>query len=436
MTSNRPWGGSPLTIAVALPWKGAGRTFLNQSGRSQTQKQTASARTIRVGPVLFYVDHTARFERNTGIQRCVRSLSRALVELGVPLQPVVWNRSRNTLEAASDQHRQHLARWQGPNPHQWMDWATPQPAELAPARWLVITELVSGPHNPNADQLEQEAKRRGLQVAWLFHDAIPVRWAHLYGQQAAPAAQAHADYMRGLARFDQVIANSKTTEAHLRQFWTEQKLHPRAHLSSVPLAEELPGTARLSLPPEAPASPIVLCVSSLEPRKNHRGLLKALAALVSEQRWPHELQLVLVGWPNDARVVEQVRRAIALNLPMRWEADADDRRLLELYQQSIACVYPSLEEGFGLPVAESLWHRRPCLCSNQGALAELAQGGGCLTVNTNGWKGLKTGLLTISTHSAARSKLSAEISQRTTRTWRQVAHEWIDRMTPESAHRF
>ena len=170
-------------------------------------------------PVLFYVDHTARFERNTGIQRCVRCLSRAMLELGVQLQPVVWQRSHQTLEPASSQQRRHLARWQGPHPEQWMDSSSPRPALVAAARWLVIPELVSGPYNPSADLLEREAKRRGLKVAWLFHDAIPVRWAHLYGQQAVPAAQAHIQYMRGLARFDRVIANSHTTGEHLRQFW-------------------------------------------------------------------------------------------------------------------------------------------------------------------------------------------------------------------------
>lgn len=376
-------------------------------------------------PVLFYVDHTARFERNTGIQRCVRCLSRAMLELGVPLQPVVWQRLHQTLEPASSQQRRHLARWQGPHPEQWMDSSSPRPALVAAARWLVIPELVSGPYNPSADLLEREAKRRGLKVAWLFHDAIPVRWAHLYGQQAIPAAQAHIQYMRGLARFDRVIANSHTTGEHLRQFWKEQQLRPRAQICSVPLAEECPGTQRLPAPKDPPESPLLLCVGSLEPRKNHRALLKALIALCAEQQWPEKLTLVLAGWPNDSGVVEEVKRALQLDLPLRWESDADDDQLFKLYQDSIACVYPSLEEGFGLPVAESLWHRRPCLCSNQGALAELASGGGCLTLDTSCWQELKKGLLTISTDIAVRNQLSAEITKRPQRTWHQVAREWI-----------
>ncbi len=374
--------------------------------------------------MLFYVDHTSRFERNTGIQRSVRCLARALLCLGVPLQPVIWNRQQHCLEPASRAHRTHLARWHGPAPADWMDADNAGQAPLGEARWLLIAELVSGPHNPSADQLAREAERRGLKVAWLFHDAIPVRWAHLYGHQATQAAQAHAQYMQGLAQFDLVVANSKTTEQHLGQFWKEQKLQPNAQLLSVPLGEELPGTERLPPALNQPVPMLVLCVGSLEPRKNHGALLKALAALAAEEQWPQRLELVIVGWPNDPRVVEQVQRALALGLPLRWEAEADDERLLELYGQAMACVYPSLEEGFGLPVAESLWHRRPCLCSNQGALAELAAGGGCLTLNTKRWQAIKAGLLAITTDRALRLKLDKEIATRTPRTWLHVAEEW------------
>ena len=375
-------------------------------------------------PVLFYVDHTARFERNTGIQRCVRSLSRALIEIGVRLQPVIWNHRHHRLETAGPRQRGHLAHWYGPAPGDWLDASQGSPAPLVKARWLIIPELVSGPHNPSASELTRETARLGLKVAWLFHDAIPVRWAHLYGQQASQAARAHTEYMSGLAQFDLVLANSRTTAQHLKQFWADQQLQVLAELHAVPLAEELPGTARLPPIGDPNDAKILLCVGSLEPRKNHGALLKALAALVAEQRWPQQLTLVIVGWPNDARVVAQVKRATALGLPVRWEADANDSRLLELYSQSVACVYPSLEEGFGLPVAESLWHQRPCLCSDRGALAELAAGGGCLTVDTRSWQAIQAGLLAISTDLTLRTKLQEQITKRPIRTWRQVATDW------------
>ena len=125
--------------------------------------------------ILFYVDHTSRFQRNTGIQRCVRCLARAFQELGVLIQPVVWNRKLCCLEPATKDHRFHLAKWNGPNPGQWVDGETPLSNELINARWLIVAELVSGPYNPRSDEFLRVSMRHGLSVAWLFHDAIPLQ---------------------------------------------------------------------------------------------------------------------------------------------------------------------------------------------------------------------------------------------------------------------
>ena len=145
-------------------------------------------------PILVYVDHTARFERNTGIQRCVRSLSSAWLALGARLQPVVWDRQNKKLIPASFSARQKLARWGGPSATAWLD-----NQSLVQADWLFVIELVSGPFNPTAAELLAESQRLRLRLTWLFHDAIPVRWSHLYGAQAVQAAQFHAAYMSGLA---------------------------------------------------------------------------------------------------------------------------------------------------------------------------------------------------------------------------------------------
>ena len=50
--------------------------------------------------------------------------------------------------------------------------------------------------------------RYGWHVCWLFHDAIPVRWSHLYGERADVMRAKHLEYMDGLARFELVVSNS------------------------------------------------------------------------------------------------------------------------------------------------------------------------------------------------------------------------------------
>uniref|UniRef100_UPI004048AF65 glycosyltransferase n=1 Tax=Cyanobium sp. TaxID=2164130 RepID=UPI004048AF65 len=372
----------------------------------------------------YYVDHTSRFQRNTGIQRCVRVIAAALLAAGVPLRPVVWNRERGDFEAPTAQALEHLGRWSGPDPLGWGRGAAP-PRD----NWLLIVELVRGPHQPTAAQLGRAAQRRGLRLAWVFHDAIPVRLVHLYGVAAEATAASHRAYMAGLAQADLVLANSGTTAGHLRAFLQQRGL-PRDHVQALPLALEFSGVPRgaprLKGQREARAQRL-LCVGSLERRKNHAGLLKAVAWLAAQQRFGAEL--VLVGWPNDPAIVALVRRALALGLPLRWEDSADDERLAELYRWCDATVVASLEEGFGLPLAESLWQGRPCLSTTEGALGELAAGGGCLPLAGVGWRQLADGLQVWLTDQPLRERLAQEVERRPLCRWSDYVADvlaWLD----------
>ena len=385
-------------------------------------------------PILYYVDHTCRFAHNSGIQRCVRALARALLELGQPLLPVVWNKGAQRLQPAGAAALSHLAHWNGPALERWSHW--PTQAEALRGSWLLIVELVSGPHNPSQRQLQAACEALQLRQAWLFHDAIPIRWPQLYGSAGPQAAACHATYMRGLGQAELVLCNSHTSRQHLLKFMAQEKGARAAELERriVPLvlAEQF-GGCRPAPPPERPAAePLqILCVSTLEPRKNHRNLLKALAWLHSEglRHW----QLHLVGWAADQAIASCVERATSSGLPVEWHQHTDDAELEALYQRCDFTVYPSLEEGFGLPVAESLWQRRPCLCSGEGALGERAAQGGCLTVNTTLWSTIADGLSVLLTDSNRRRDLIHATEHRPFRTWRNVATNLISELEQASA---
>ena len=187
------------------------------------------------------------------------------------------------------------------------------------------------------------------------------------GGQNSIAARSHADYMRCLASADRVLANSHTTADHLRSFLNREQL-PFALVQGLPLAQACPSTQGVRHTdlhqPEPPLR--LLCVGSLESRKNHRTLLKALAWLLAFNE--ESVDLRIVGWANDPAIAALVKRSISLGLPVAWIQDAEDERLNQLYAWAQFTVYPSIEEGFGLPVAESHWHGRGCLCSGEGAL--------------------------------------------------------------------
>ena len=112
--------------------------------------------------------------------------------------------------------------------------------------------------------------------------------------------------------------------------------------------------------------PYALFVGTFEPRKNLQTLLQALALT------PPQLKLIIVGeagWVEN----EPARLAQALGLQDRvaFAGRVSDAELDELYRQARVFVFPSLSEGFGLPVLEAMARGVPVICSNAGALPEV-----------------------------------------------------------------
>jgi glycosyltransferase involved in cell wall biosynthesis len=114
---------------------------------------------------------------------------------------------------------------------------------------------------------------------------------------------------------------------------------------------------------------IVLSVSAKRPHKNLMTLLDALALLDAERR----PTLVLPGYPTEHED-ELRRRAAALGVERntRFLGWIDDAELEGLYACAACFVFPSLSEGFGLPVLEAMSRGVPVACSGDGAVGEVA----------------------------------------------------------------
>ena len=128
----------------------------------------------------------------------------------------------------------------------------------------------------------------------------------------------------------------------------------------------------------------VLCVSTLEPRKNHRKLVAAFLHL--KARHPELcINLHLVGnkYAGAFEIAEYVQTVSATHPELKWHGIVSDDTLRDLYARAWFTVYPSQIEGYGMPIVESIWNGRPCICSHAGVMSELAAGGGVLTTDIN-----------------------------------------------------
>jgi alpha-1,3-rhamnosyl/mannosyltransferase len=139
----------------------------------------------------------------------------------------------------------------------------------------------------------------------------------------------------------------------------------RPGLAPLPPEETAASLRRLKLPAD-----YLLCVSTVEPRKNLRMLLRAYCGLDSALRasWP----LVLVGnWGWNAAGVVQYLDDEARHRGVLHVGYVADRDLAALYNGARALLFPSLYEGFGLPAVEMLACGGAVLASTAGAVAEV-----------------------------------------------------------------
>ena len=119
--------------------------------------------------------------------------------------------------------------------------------------------------------------------------------------------------------------------------------------------------------------PYLLAVGTLQPRKNYVRLIEAFAQIANSQFLDHNMQLVIAGgrgWMFDEvfGAVEQFKLRDRVLFP----SFVHDEDLPALYLLASLLVYPSLYEGFGLPIIEAMACGTPVVTSNASSLPEVA----------------------------------------------------------------
>jgi glycosyltransferase involved in cell wall biosynthesis len=218
------------------------------------------------------------------------------------------------------------------------------------------------------------ASSAGPRVA-VFHDAIALQFPEFAPRSTAAR---FPGYMRDLLGFDGVAAVSEASRDSLLGYWGWLGVSRMPAVAAIPLGLDPAPPGRETGAPGG--TPTVLCVGSIEGRKNHIALLEACETL-----WARGIrfQLRLVGLANaetGGPALERLARLQAAGRPVRYDGPLDDEGLEAAYRECAFTVYPSFAEGFGLPVAESLARGKPCICRWAGALGEIALGGGCMSL--------------------------------------------------------
>lgn len=210
-------------------------------------------------------------------------------------------------------------------------------------------------------------RQLNLNIILACYDVIPM----LYPQLVTLRPGSFAAYFTDMAWCaDAILCISWHTradcEATLRRLGTPV---PPTHV--IRLGAEVRADGRAVPPAGLPLDrPFVLFVSTIERRKNHEVLYRAWVRLREQGFVPHRLVFVgMKGWGvddllNDLRLDPVIQDDIVcLN-------HVSDAELAWLYQHCAFTAFPSLYEGWGLPVAESLAWGKFCLASNRSSVPE------------------------------------------------------------------
>lgn len=366
--------------------------------------------------VLVCAEHTRQYHANSGIQRVTRGLARALQQCAGDVTLVKWDPAGAACAPLNENELTHLALWNGPIP-------TPRTLDNINLRgsWFIQPEVYYYPGAPDFNHVLDWAQACGLRTAVVFYDVIPWKLRQFYPPEAT---KAHRDYMLHLRRFELILSISDHSAAELRSFYEQEGVLDdslRGKIQSCSLPGEFLESPRNSVAVEQASGAIrIVSVGTIEPRKNHLALLEAFQ-LVCSRHPAVDLRLKLIGGAPYPELAAQVEARLARNPRIEWVKTASDTVVAAAYRESAFSVYPSLEEGFGLPILESLWRGVPCLCRNTGSMLEVATGGGCLTVDTGNAEEFARALELLSFNQTALRELTAEALLRPLKTWNDYA---------------
>ncbi|HEY1108468.1 MAG TPA: glycosyltransferase, partial [Opitutaceae bacterium] len=291
-----------------------------------------------------------------------------------------------------------------------------------PTSGLLVPELFSPAVGAALPALMSATK--GPRAA-IFHDAIALKFPELTPSKTVARFPA---YLAELLAFDGIAAVSDDSLEALRDYWAWCGVKNTPALVTIPLGIDTHAPAQNGeSPPPAPspsaAGPVILSVGSIEGRKNHLALLEA-----SEALWARgarfSLHLVGLAQPQTAAAaLEKIRALQTAGRPLRYDGPVSEAALQAAYAGCSFTVYPSLIEGFGLPVLESVAQGRPCICSARGALGESTRGGGCLALDKVDAPSLVAGIAQLLDSPETLSALAAAARAREFRTWSDYAYD-------------
>lgn len=308
--------------------------------------------TKQKGIVAVEITNIWHADTGTGIQRVVREIAAGLTRLDTTKEIVL-------VECSSGTPRNVTAGFVSGEPPPSI------PEEVTGMETLILLDSSYNLALRLRKQLH-DARRKGIRIVSVCHDVFPVTYPHLFERAAA---ETFRHWLAETSLFsDAILCNSRHTASEL------EKYHGGQRFSGKPPAVgwwrlgsnfSVPGIVAGKEPVDRrDPMDFLLMVGTVEPRKNYDFALDALEELWNSGRL--DAPLVIVGRPGwKCRHTAARLHALEEKGRVFWHGGGlPDNQLRRLYQRAKVVIQASLDEGFGLPVAEAALFAKPVVLSD------------------------------------------------------------------------
>ncbi|MFN8494221.1 MAG: glycosyltransferase family 1 protein [Caldilineaceae bacterium] len=366
------------------------------------------------------IDYTPAIRQRAGIGRIIRGQVQALIERnpGYTLRLFVAGQVTSAdrqaaplpLHTTPISERNLVRLWHRLNsPLPPVNWFTGGPLDLFHA-----TDFVLAPSSARHKLLTVH------DLAFLFYPEAAMPSLHRYLNVVVP---------RSVRRADHILADSQHTANDLQAQWRV----PAEKITVVQGAVDHTQFQPVADPRKQMAvrirygigdAPFIMALSRLEPRKNFVRLIEAFHRARQAAKLPHKLVIGgSKGWLYDqifARVQE-----LGLTEQVLFPGFIEDADLAALYSAAEFFAYPSLYEGFGLPILEALACGTPVLTADNSCLPE-AGGPGALYVKAEDSNSIAEGLVKLAQDAHLRQQLRrAGAAHSAQFTWQRSAEQLL-----------
>ena len=399
-------GSSPLPR-----WVNRGSTVtstfaLASAIEQETETPASRVLSAREDIVFYWCDDTFRQEFETGVQRVTLRLLQGLRDNDVLVVPVGWDWDARKVVTLGDDT--------SPGGHPLENIL----ATCANRRWLVMPELPLALAEAGLDPL-QIARAYDMRTAVILHDLIPLKSTEYYDDDFLARFRRYFQMFR-IA--DIIIVGTEYIAGELREE-LERSGFPAPPIVVIPFAAQLANFPRIrqwKAPRRQEEALRLLTISTWERRKNLPLLLEAVRQAALFTLVP--IELAVVGQRGgDFAYNEEIVTLSSTMSNIALLGTVNDDSLSALYYNSHFTVYSSCEEGFGLPIVESLWSATPVVCHHASAMAEIAIGGGVLKTNMLDCQSLTRLIVDLAERPSISEDLCAELLARPLLSWKDYA---------------